>query len=98
LTTNTTIQTIKAGDFKRLLVLEPKRNLQQAFADQFSRFSAIRRQQQARKAHLEALFGSLLHRAFSGALTSSWREAHMKDLLREMERHAKALTAPARLD
>ena len=40
---------------------------------------------------LEALFASLLHRAFAGNLTAQWREAHMKELLEEMEQQAKAL-------
>ncbi len=40
---------------------------------------------------LESLFKILLHRAFTGELTASWRQAHMKELLREMELQAKAL-------
>jgi hypothetical protein len=42
------------------------------------------------------LFSNLLDQAFSGELTASWREAHMKDLLQEMEHQAKALVATAR--
>jgi len=42
---------------------------------------------------LEALFMSILQRAFSGKLTASWRTAHMKELLQEMEQQAKALAA-----
>ena len=37
------------------------------------------------------LFAVLLHRAFTGNLTAEWREAHMKELLAEMEVQAKAL-------
>jgi len=37
------------------------------------------------------LFNSILHRAFTGDLTAKWREAHMKELLQEMEQQAKAL-------
>lgn len=40
---------------------------------------------------LEDLFDTLFHRAFTGDLTTKWREAHMKDLLAEMEAQAKAL-------
>jgi type I restriction enzyme S subunit len=32
-----------------------------------------------------------LHRAFTGDLTAKWREAHMKELLAELEAQAKAL-------
>jgi len=41
----------------------------------------------------QILFNILLHRAFSGDLTASWREAHMKELLQEMELQAKALAS-----
>ncbi|MBA3921782.1 MAG: restriction endonuclease subunit S [Nostocaceae cyanobacterium] len=43
------------------------------------------------KEKLEQLFEILLHRAFSGELTAKWREAHMKELLAEMEEQAKTL-------
>ncbi|MBG1264644.1 restriction endonuclease subunit S [Nostoc commune] len=43
------------------------------------------------KEKLEKLFDVLLYRAFSGELTAKWREAHMKELLTEMEEQAKAL-------
>lgn len=42
-------------------------------------------------ASVESLFETLLHRAFTGDLTAKWREAHMKELLQEMEQQAKAL-------
>jgi type I restriction enzyme S subunit len=41
---------------------------------------------------LDRLFEVVLHRAFSGDLTAKWREAHMKELLQEMEQQAGALT------
>lgn len=40
---------------------------------------------------LETLFNSILHRAFTGDLTASWRQDHMKELLQEMELQAKVL-------
>ena len=40
---------------------------------------------------LETFFTTLLYRAFSGDLTDKWREAHMKELLPEMEEQAKYL-------
>lgn len=43
------------------------------------------------KEKLEKLFDVLLYRAFSGELTAKWREAHIKELLAEMEEQAKAL-------
>ena len=43
---------------------------------------------------LDALFACLLSRAFSGGLTASWRTAHMKELLQEMEQQSSALSCP----
>jgi type I restriction enzyme S subunit len=43
------------------------------------------------KEKLETLFNVLLQRAFSGELTAKWREAHIKELLAEMEEQAKVL-------
>jgi type I restriction enzyme S subunit len=43
------------------------------------------------KEKLEKLFDILLYRAFSGELTAKWREAHMKELLAEMEEQVKLL-------
>jgi len=39
------------------------------------------------------LFAVLLHRAFTGYLTAKWRDAHMKELIVEMEQQAKSLQA-----
>jgi type I restriction enzyme S subunit len=36
----------------------------------------------------------LLQRAFSGQLTAKWREAHIKELLAEMEQQARLLNLP----
>lgn len=40
---------------------------------------------------LEKLWVSLLERAFFGQLTAKWREAHIKELLAEMEQQARLL-------
>jgi type I restriction enzyme S subunit len=37
----------------------------------------------------------MLHRAFTGDLTAKWREAHLKELLVEMEHQAKLLRTAA---
>ncbi|HFD87402.1 MAG TPA: restriction endonuclease subunit S [Gammaproteobacteria bacterium] len=42
---------------------------------------------------LNTLFSLLLHKAFSGELTATWREAHMKELLEEMEHQTKNISA-----
>ena len=43
---------------------------------------------------LENQFGVLLQRAFSGALTAKWRQAHAKELLAEMQWLAKVMNLP----
>jgi type I restriction enzyme S subunit len=67
--------------------------------DQFSGFAQkIRYQQQQgakSKEHLENLFATMLHHAFTGELTAKWREAHLKELLVEMEHQAKLLRTAA---
>jgi len=40
---------------------------------------------------ISRLFDFLLHRAFTGDLTAKWREAHMKELLTEMEHQQSCL-------
>ena len=40
-------------------------------------------------ATLEALFQTLLHRAFDGSLTAKWREGHAKEVLQEMEHQSR---------
>jgi len=57
-----------------------------AMRDSIDQMNSVRR-------CLEATFTLLLHRAFSGDLTAKWREAHMKELLQEMEHQAKTLAA-----
>jgi len=49
------------------------------------------RLQQSTTEIIDALFYNLLHRAFSGDLTAKWREAHMKELLQEMEHQVRSL-------
>lgn len=40
---------------------------------------------------MNELFACLMVRAFNGSLTASWREAHRKELLQEIEQQAKVL-------
>jgi type I restriction enzyme S subunit len=70
--------------------------LQRVFAQRVKAVQVSRHAGPAASRALAALWTTLLSRAFSGDLTEPWREAHMKDLLQEMEHQAKALTATAR--
>ncbi len=67
--------------------------LQETFGCMAKRLLGQIRLQQSTGDIIDALFHNLLHRAFSGDLTAQWREAHMKELLQEMEHQAAVLTA-----
>ena len=72
--------------FCEIEFLAPPSDLQERFG---YRCKQICEQTEARlnqAGRLDRLFSSLLHRAFTGDLTASWREAHRKELLQEMER------------
>ncbi|MCD6328000.1 restriction endonuclease subunit S [bacterium] len=73
-------------------------NAHEAFDAQVVGVLAMRQKRSHSATALENLFASLLHRAFTGELTASWRESHMKELLVEMEQQAKALEAATRTD
>lgn len=76
-------------------ILLPPLERQSAFTKHANAVRIYRRTRTTSSKTLAALWMNLLSRAFSGALTLSWRKAHMKELLREMEHQAKALAATA---
>lgn len=69
----------------------PDSKVMTAFDDQAENLDAMQTWRHKSGEKIEALFSILLSRAFSGALTATWREAHMKELLAEMEQQAKYL-------
>ena len=72
------------------LILPPK-PLQENFANHVKALRKGRVQRHDASARLNTLFATMLHRAFTGELTAQWREAHMKELLAEMEQQARLL-------
>lgn len=69
----------------------PDIGIQNIFAMTYSAVSRTTVSNQKVGSRIENLFSVLLHRAFTGNLTAKWREAHMKELLAEMEQQAKVL-------
>jgi type I restriction enzyme S subunit len=65
--------------------------MHEAFDAQIHDALALQHKRNKAVVALETLFSSLLHRAFTGDLTAKWHEAHLKELLAEMEMQAKAL-------
>jgi type I restriction enzyme S subunit len=81
------------GRLAELVVPEPPLPLQERFSRQVKMFDPVLGKIDAATEKLESLFRTLLHRAFTGELTAKWREAHLKDLLAEMEQQARLLGA-----
>ena len=81
-------------DMKLLLnleVIDPIIERQKKFSETYKSINSARNFQEIIKIKIESVFNSLLNRAFSGELTAKWREAHMEELLREMEIQVKYL-------
>ena len=45
----------------------------------------------AQRDRIDRLYAVILHRAFTGDLTTKWRETHMTELLAEMEAQIQAV-------
>lgn len=82
---------INATELRRLPALFPPLQLQQAFGRRLWDLELCAGRRRRAAGALGQLFGNLVNGAFSGSLTASWRVAHMKELLKEMEEQAKAL-------
>ncbi len=71
----------------------PPQKLQKYFSKQAEDLNNQENNMQKVNSSIENIFRSLLYRAFNGDLTASWRESHMKELLREMEIQKKTLAS-----
>lgn len=84
---------LNAEQLAATLVFDIPSDLQAYFAKCVQTYRGTRDEYLQSERKLNALFCTLLHRAFTGDLTARWREAHMKELLAEMESQAKELEA-----
>ncbi|MGV8118314.1 MAG: restriction endonuclease subunit S [Candidatus Xenobiia bacterium LiM19] len=82
---------ISMGRLRSLEVPVPSIEIQCEFARKIDIVEKLKTVIPASLVKLDTLFSTLLHRAFSGELTAQWREAHMKELLAEIEAQTKAL-------
>jgi len=89
--TGATRQGLNHENVRKIKILLPDIEEQKEFADTINNFRQQESMQNKAKVNLEKLFQNLLHKAFSGELTAQWREAHMQELLREMEIQAQYL-------
>lgn len=86
-------QRVPADFLVRYEVPCPPLDLQHTFAKAFNRIVEwVDRTDQSRR-KTNDIFTVILHRAFTSDLTRKWREAHMKELLAEMEAQAKQLNS-----
>jgi len=68
-------------------------DLQMRFSEAVESTRVLRKRIATANENLERAFAVMLHHAFTGDLTARWRDAHMKELLAEIEAQAKALEA-----
>ena len=92
-----TFTAIRRQDVEKIRVPKAGMKDQSAFSVRAKTFQGLRDQGTRLTRNIEKLFAVLLHLAFTGNLTAKWREAHMKELLAEMEQQAKALNLRVKL-
>ncbi|RLA93231.1 MAG: hypothetical protein DRG83_21285 [Deltaproteobacteria bacterium] len=88
-----TVHNVDGVRFLDLQVAKPPRPLQEFFAQQLKMVLQQKEKRESSRKQIQKIFSVLLHRAFTGDLTAQWREAHMKELLEEMEQQVRALGA-----
>ncbi|EIM62763.1 restriction endonuclease subunit S [Desulfobacter postgatei] len=82
---------INQEGLRQIPIILPPLPLQAHFLNKIEQIESSRMPRENCTNTFERLFNNLLHRAFTGDLTASWRQAHMKELLQEMEIQARAL-------
>ena len=69
----------------------PQPHSLQLFTDAVKRFVAVEQRMASSHEMVDELWRAVIHRAFTGELTAKWREAHLKELLAEVEHQARLL-------
>jgi len=69
----------------------PDPHLMIAFDERVKKIISVENFRFARQEKVGKLYQLILHRAFTGGLTVSWRKAHLKKLLQEMDRQSNCL-------
>jgi hypothetical protein len=87
----TNLASINLSQLKALSVPIPPLELQEEFAEMVTVFRSVEQTQSTSSNKLDDLFVSLLSRAFSGDLTSIWREKHKEELQRAAVERDKKL-------
>lgn len=85
---------INSSELRALVMYKPPLDQQHLFTNRWKQIRATIPQRVSDQTDLDSLFATLLQRAFSGQLTAKWREAHIKELLAEMEQQARLMNLP----
>ncbi len=91
--TKSTLPILNKSQFGSQKIIYPPEARQKIFVQAAHKMICSHKDRIVSKEHIEMLFNVLLHGAFSGGLTSSWREARMNELMQEMEIQEKALAS-----
>jgi type I restriction enzyme S subunit len=91
--TGATVQSIDANRFSSLGVYLPDPDSQRFAGKAFRDLLDMQDKRWSAGLEVDSLFSTMLSRAFAGNLTARWREAHMKELLQEMEQQARRLSS-----
>lgn len=75
-------------------ILVPPEKLQSNFSESTAKLRTLDDTKSIASARLDHLWNTLMSRAFSGQLTTKWREAHMQELLAEMQDQVRLLDLP----
>jgi len=86
-------KTLNLSEIRQFQVIVPPLVEQRKFRHAMLSLEKVKRRMKDQETLIGSLFQVILHRAFTGDLTASWREEHMKELLQEMELQAKALAS-----
>lgn len=79
---------------KRKRFMHPDANRQRDFTRLASAVMKLTRATSSTEAKADRVFALLLQHAFSGQLTTKWREAHMREVRAEMQEQARLLNLP----
>ena len=89
--TTSGLNTINVSNVKNGVIFKPPLELQLKFESAVAGWGTTRNKRGSASSTLDRLWSVVLDHAFSGSLTKKWREAHMNQLLEEMEQQARTL-------
>jgi type I restriction enzyme, S subunit len=78
-------------DLLQFRVIAPSESQVAAVESVVEQHRVLGERRESARETLEKLFAVLLNRAFTGSLTAAWRQAHMNELIEEIEHQAKTL-------